>query len=102
MKSAITRAVCAFVSAQISSTGLAIGGTSFPQRLLGFVDSVLRGIGQVMLQDNSYTGLLFVIGIFFNSILFGWAVLLGTTASTATAMLLGVDRSHLRAGLFGF
>jgi hypothetical protein len=30
------------------------------------------------------------------------AVLLGTIVSTVTAMLLGVDRAVVRAGLFGF
>ena len=72
------------------------------QAASGFADAVLRGIGQVMLQDNRLTGLVFLIGIFYNSALFGWAVLLGTAASTATAMLLGVDRARIRAGLFGF
>ena len=71
-------------------------------RLLEFLDSVLRGIGQVMLQNNSYTGLLFVIGIGYNSLLFGVAALVGTAVSTAAAMLLGVDRALVRAGLFGF
>jgi len=73
-----------------------------PQWLLGFFDSALRGIGQVMLQNNSYTGLLFLAGVFCSSMLSGWAALLGTTASTATAVLLGADRSQVRAGLFGF
>ncbi|MGH8292781.1 MAG: urea transporter [Gammaproteobacteria bacterium] len=63
---------------------------------------MLRGVGQVMLQNNSYTGLLFVIGICLNSLLFGAAVLLGTAVSTLTAMLLGVDRTLVRAGVFGF
>ncbi|MDN5941950.1 MAG: urea transporter [Nitrospira sp.] len=102
MKSVNGRATRAVIPAQISSTGLVIEGTSSSQLLLSFLDSVLRGIGQVMLQNNSYAGLLFLIGIFYNSMLFGWAVLLGTTASTATAVLLEVDRSHVRAGLFGF
>lgn len=34
--------------------------------------------------------------------LFGLAVLVGATVSTATAMLLAVDRKQVRAGLFGF
>lgn len=102
MQSVNSRASRGAIPAQLSSTGLVVEDTSSPQLLLGFLDSVLRGIGQVMLQSNSYTGLLFLIGIFYNSMLFGWAVLLGTTASTATAILLKVDRSHVRAGLFGF
>ncbi len=63
---------------------------------------MLRGIGQVMLQNNSYAGLIFLIGIFYNSVLFGCAVLVGAAASTAAAVLLGVARSSVRAGLFGF
>lgn len=63
---------------------------------------MLRGIGQVMLQDNRLTGLIFLAGIFYNSMLFGFAALLGTAASTAVAMLLGADRAQVRAGTFGF
>ena len=69
---------------------------------LVFLRSILRGIGQVMLQGNSLTGLLFLIGIFYNSMLFGWAVLLGTSASTATAVLFGANPARVRDGLFGF
>jgi urea transporter len=86
----------------LSSTGfVAVDNLASPPAL-SFLDSVLRGIGQVMLQNNSYAGLIFLIGIFYNSITLGWAVLLGTIASTATAMLLGVDRARIRDGLFGF
>lgn len=102
MKSVNIRAALSAVSAKFSSTGLVVPDESAPQSLSGFLDSVFRGIGQVMLQNNSYAGLIFLAGIFYNSTLLGWAVLLGTIASTATAMLLGVDRSRIRAGLFGF
>lgn len=85
-----------------SSTGLVVDGKTIPHLLLDFLDCVLRGVGQVMLQNNSYAGLLFLIGIYYNSPLFGSAVLLGTAVSTVTAMLLGVDRAQVRAGLFGF
>jgi len=88
--------------ARFSSTGLVVEGASPTHRLLGFLDAVCRGIGQVMLQNNAYAGLLMLLGIFYNSVLFGCAALLGTIASTATAVLLGVERSQVRAGLFGF
>jgi len=94
--------VVAAAQVRLSATGLVAEGDSGPLLLLGFLDSVLRGVGQVMLQNNSYAGLLFLIGIFYNSALFGFAVLVGTVASTVTAMLLGVKRSHVREGLFGF
>lgn len=102
MKSKNSWAVLIATREHLSSTGLSIESRSFLQHLLVFLDSVLRGIGQVMLQNNSYTGLLFLLGIFYNSVLFGCAVLVGAGVSTATAIFLGVSRSSVRAGLFGF
>jgi urea transporter len=90
------------VAVRFSSTGLVTDDARSALGPLPFLDAVLRGIGQVMLQNNSYAGLLFLIGIFYNSPLFGAAVLVGTVVSTATAMLLRVDRAQVRAGLFGF
>jgi len=87
---------------QFNSSGFAGEGDSAVLSLIGFLDSVLRGIGQVMLQNNGYTGLLFLAGVFYSSAASGWAVLLGATVSTATAVLLEVDRSQVRDGLFGF
>jgi urea transporter len=66
------------------------------------VDTLLRGVGQVMFQNNPLTGLLFLVGIFVNSFKFGGAALLGLAASTLAAHLLGTDRTLIRAGLFGF
>jgi urea transporter len=66
------------------------------------VDTLLRGIGQVMFQNNPLTGLLFLVGIFVNSFKFCGAALLGLAASTLAAHLLGADRTLIRAGLFGF
>ena len=87
---------------RLSTTGLVADNGDFTHSLLNFLDCVLRGVGQVMLQGNSYAGLLFLVGIFCNSPLFGLGALLGTGASTATAMMLGTDRGQVRAGLFGF
>lgn len=90
------------MAARLSSTGLVVEGTSLLDHLLEFLDCVLRGVGQVMLQENSYTGLLFIVGIYYNSRLFGNGVLLGTAVGTVVAMLLSVDRPLVRSGLFGF
>ncbi|WP_374663561.1 urea transporter [Acinetobacter sp.] len=87
----------------LSRTGLVVQNQSQkPPSLLIFIDSVLRGIGQVMLQNNSYTGLIFLIGIFYNSIVLGCAALLGAIISTFSASLLGVNTASIREGLFGF
>jgi hypothetical protein len=70
--------------------------------VLQAIDTLLRGTGQVMFQNNPFTGLLFLIGIFYNSILLGAAGVLGLVVSTLTALLLGIDSALIRAGLFGF
>ncbi len=67
-----------------------------------FVDSLLRGTSQVMFQNNPLTGLLILIGIFYNSLLLGGAAVLGLIVSTLTASALGADRAMIRNGLFGF
>jgi urea transporter len=74
---------------------------------LRFVDIILRGIGQVMFQDNPVSGLFFFVAI-------GWGSyaanvpqvalggLLGIVVATITAWWLRVDRAALGAGLYGF
>lgn len=74
---------------------------------LGFIDVLLRGTGQVMFQNSAWTGLLFMIGIFWGSwqqhnLLVGWGALLGVTVSTATGYLLRLPDSDGRQGLWGF
>lgn len=90
------------MSVQFSSSGLVAEGRAPVESLVRFLDAILRGIGQVMLQNNSYAGLIFLVGIFYNSALFGGAVLVGTAASTATAKLLGAGPALVRDGVFGF
>jgi urea transporter len=78
------------------------GGLAQRNPAVGAVDALLRGTGQVMFQNNPLTGLLFLVGIFINSPKLGGCGLLGLAASTLAAWVLGVDRSLVRAGLFGF
>ena len=82
--------------------GFKIEGETFFAKSLTFLDSILRGIGQVMLQNSSWAGLLFLCGIFHNSTLFGCAALLGTIVSTATAYVLRAEVSQIKNGLYGF
>ncbi|NDV19067.1 urea transporter [Pseudodesulfovibrio sp. JC047] len=70
--------------------------------LCRFVDACLRGCGQVMFQNNALTGFLFFVGIFYNSWQLGVCAVLGTAASTLTAMALGADKGLIKNGLFGF
>ena len=82
-------------------------GLSASSAILRFVDRLLRGIGQVMFQDNPLSGLLFFIAIGWGS----WAggvpqVAIGgfvaVIAGTLTAQWLRVDAAGLNAGLYGF
>lgn len=67
-----------------------------------FIDNILKGVGQIMLQENRWTGLLFIIGIFMGSWQCGVAVILATAAGTFTAMKLKYNQSEINAGLYGF
>lgn len=75
--------------------------------LLRFVDLNLRGIGQVMFQDNPLSGLLFFVAIGWGSYAAGLPqVALGGLVAVVTATLaaqwLCVDAADLRAGLYGY
>lgn len=63
---------------------------------VGAIDILLRGVGQVMFQNNPITGLLFLVGIFINSYECGLTALLGVVVATFAAYLLGADRTLIR------
>ncbi|MFX0592410.1 urea transporter [Melissospora conviva] len=74
---------------------------------VAFVDSCLRGISQVMFQNNPLTGALILLAIAVaafstgNGEVLGGA-LLGVVVGTGTALALRVDHDSLRSGQFGF
>lgn len=61
-----------------------------------------RGIGQVMFQNNVFSGLLMLIGILCNSWLLALLAVAGNFISTLTAWLSGYDRQEIEDGLYGF
>ncbi len=67
-----------------------------------FISTILKGIGQIMLQENSFTGLLFLIGIFYGSLPMGFGALLATICGTATAYLFKYNKTDIEKGLYGF
>lgn len=67
-----------------------------------FIAVVLRGVGQIMLQENAYTGLLLMLGIFLGSPVMSIAVLLATISGTLTAIILKYDKQEINRGLYGF
>ena len=73
----------------------------------GLLRVVLRGSGQVMFQNNAWTGLFFLIGIFWGSYHSGhgavaWGALLGLIVSTLTGYILGLKARDGEQGLWGF
>lgn len=84
--------------ATFNSTGLA--SSRFAS--LRFLDALMRGLGQVMLQNNAYTGALFLLGIGINSGVQALGVFFGAFFSTLTAQLLKVNPTDIQAGLHGF
>lgn len=67
-----------------------------------FVDTVLKGIGQIMLQENSITGLFFIVGICLGSLVMGASTLLATVVGTLTAILFNFGKEDTKKGLYGF
>lgn len=61
-----------------------------------------RGVGQVMFQNNALSGLLMLLGIFFNSWQMGVWAILGNMVGTLTALWLDYDRDEIKDGLYGF
>lgn len=84
------------MSTRINTTHLS---NQFP---LMNVTLVLKGLGQIMLQENAITGFLFLLGIFYGSPVMGAAALLATICGTATAILLRYDQQEIEKGLYGF
>jgi urea transporter len=74
---------------------------------LRFVDNVLRGVGQVMFQDNPLSGALFLAAIGWGSYAAGVpqvsiAGLVAVIVATLTAEWLHADRAALNSGLYGY
>ncbi|MDY3978851.1 MAG: urea transporter [Tidjanibacter sp.] len=78
-----------------------------PVEKTNFIITLLRGAGQVMFQGNAWTGLFFLIGIFWGSyatgnVLVAWGSVLGLVTSTVTGYILGLPHTDGKQGLWGF
>ena len=81
-------------------------GLNLPQ-WKDFPRTLLRGVGQVMFQDSMWTGLLFMIGIFYGAYAEGmgivaWGALVGVAVSTLTGYFLKLPDENGVQGLWGF
>lgn len=69
--------------------------------------SLSYGSGQVMFQQNVWTGVLFLAGIFWGSYASGsplvaWGAVVGLIASTLSGYIIGDSRTDGQEGLWGF
>ena len=69
---------------------------------LAFGDQVLRGVGQVVFQNNALSGAVILAAILYNSWIYFAIALLGAMVGTLTAHALKAERGMIDAGLFGF
>src|SRR5690606_13438944 len=70
--------------------------------MVKYTKIILRGIGQVMFQNNVLSGLLILAGVFYNSWILGIAAILGTVISTAIAQILKYPKEEIVNGIYGF
>ncbi|MDY0083673.1 MAG: urea transporter [Ignavibacteriaceae bacterium] len=69
---------------------------------LPFTDQILKGISQIMLQENRWTGLLFITGLLIGSWQYAVAAILAAAAGTIAAKLFKYNQQEIDAGLYGF
>lgn len=63
---------------------------------------LLTGLGQIMLQSNPITGLCFLVGVCYGSLLMGVAAVLSVACGTITAKFLKYPKEEIENGLYGF
>lgn len=70
--------------------------------VIAFIDSTLRGMGQICLMNNPISGLLIIIALATNSLWMAAAFIIGGLSATLAAHGFGYDRGVIRAGLYSF
>lgn len=64
--------------------------------------TLARGIGQIMLQRNAFSGVLMLAGISCNSWILALLALAGNVVATCTAHFSGYPLQEIRDGIYGF
>ncbi|KUY98229.1 MULTISPECIES: urea transporter [unclassified Burkholderia] len=64
--------------------------------------TLLRGIGQIVLQANAVTGALLLAALALTDLRLASAALVGSAAASMTAVLTGTERRDVEQGLHGF
>lgn len=75
---------------------------SLTQQLQPFISLVFRGLGQIMLQNNPITGVLFLLAVWVSAPWQALAMLLGATFGTLQARICRYNEHAYQQGVFGF
>lgn len=70
--------------------------------IISAIRILCTGVGQIMLQQNPWTGLLFLVGIGINSLPMLVGTVIGVVCGTLIARLLKFDFKDIKDGLYGF
>ncbi|KAK5578067.1 hypothetical protein RB653_003019 [Dictyostelium firmibasis] len=63
---------------------------------------IFRGIGEIMLASNGYTGLFFLVGLYYENSIMATVALSCTIISTLTAVIFKFNKDNIMEGLYGF
>lgn len=69
---------------------------------MDWVQGLISGVGQVYFQDQFWSGILIVIGIFWADWTLGLYAIIGSAVAMVTAYSLGAEVTMLNLGLYGF
>lgn len=64
--------------------------------------ALFLGVSQSVFQQNGYTGLVLLFGVFLSSPWLGLAAVLGLLTSTSVAWAIGAERGLILSGVYGF
>lgn len=67
-----------------------------------FINQVLKGVGQIFLQENALTGLLFLAGLGIASTSYALVAFLAACTGTLTAHVFKFPKDEINQGLYGF
>ncbi|MDH6600452.1 urea transporter [Myroides gitamensis] len=70
--------------------------------LIHCFNAFFKGFGQIMLQANALTGILFLAAIYYDSTDMALAASLSNVVAILTAKLLKYDEQEIEDGLYGF
>lgn len=72
------------------------------KQVWNFLDSNLRGIGQVVFANNPISGLIIVLALFMQSPWIGLMSCLGGISATSSAIALELEQNNIRNGIYGY